>query len=38
VILAEMGELELLGQMHKVSFKRRIQILDEYLPRPEATV
>lgn len=38
VILAEMGELELLGQMHKVSFKRRIQILDEYLARPEATV
>ena len=38
VILAEMGELELLGRMHKVSFKRRIQILDEYLARPEATV
>ena len=38
VILAEMGELELLGRMHKVSFKRRIQILDEYLASPEATV
>ena len=38
VILAEMGELEILGRLHKVSFKRRIQILDEYLARLEATV
>ena len=38
VILAEMGELDLLSRMHKLSFKRRIQILDEYLARPEATV
>jgi DNA repair protein RadA len=37
VILAEMGELDLLGRMHKLSFKRRIQILDEYLAKPEAT-
>src|SRR5262249_16921073 len=38
VILAEMGELNLLSRMQKVSFKRRIQILDDYLARPEATV
>ena len=38
VILAEMGELNLLSRMQKLSFKRRIQILDEYLARPEATV
>jgi hypothetical protein len=38
VILAEMGELNLLGRMHKLSFKRRIQVLDEYLARPEGTV
>ena len=38
VILAEMGELDLLSRMHKVSFKRRMQILNEYLATPEATV
>jgi hypothetical protein len=38
VILAEMGELDLLSRMHKVSFKRRVQILDEYLASREATV
>ena len=38
VILAEMGELDLLGRMHKLSFKRRIRILDEYLARPEVPV
>ncbi len=31
VILAEIGELNLLSRLHKLSFKRRIQILDEYL-------
>ena len=31
VILAEIGELNLLSRMHKLSFKRRIEILDEYL-------
>ena len=38
VILAEMGELDLLSRMLKLSFKRRMQILDEYLARPESTV
>ncbi len=38
VILAEIGELDLLSRMHKLSFRRRIQLLDEYLARPEATV
>jgi DNA repair protein RadA len=38
VILAEMGELDLVSRMHKLSFKRRLQILDEYLAKPEATV
>jgi len=37
VILAEMGELDLLGRMHKLSFKRRVQILGGYLAKPEAT-
>jgi Helix-hairpin-helix domain len=31
VILAEIGELNLLSRLHKLSFKRRIEILDEYL-------
>jgi hypothetical protein len=38
VILAEMGELDLVSRMHKLSFKRRLQILDEYLAKAETTV
>jgi hypothetical protein len=38
VILAEMGELDLLDRMHKVSFKHRILILDEFLATSEAVV
>ncbi len=35
VILAEMGELKVLSQIHKLSFKRRLQILDAYLAETE---
>jgi hypothetical protein len=38
VILAEIGELNLLSRMHRLSFRRRIQILDEYLARPGSMV
>jgi len=38
VILAEIGELDLLDRMHKLSFKRRIGILEEYLAMQAATV
>ncbi len=38
VILAELGELDLLGRTHRLSFKRRVQILDGYLAKSDATV
>ena len=38
VILAEIGELELLSQISKLSSKRRIQTLDEYLTRSKTAV
>jgi hypothetical protein len=38
VVLAEMGELDLLDRMHKMPFKQRIQILDEYLANSEGKV
>jgi hypothetical protein len=38
VILAEIGELELLSRMLKLSSKRRIQALDEYLAGTETAV
>lgn len=38
VILAEMGELNLLSRIHTLSFRRRIRTLDEYLARAGATV
>jgi hypothetical protein len=37
VLLAEMGELDLVNELQKLSFERRIQRLEEYLATPYAT-
>ena len=34
VLLAELGELEMVDELQKMSFERRIQRLEEYLARP----
>jgi hypothetical protein len=38
VMLAEMGELDLIDRMRTLSFKRRIQVLDQYLSELEGNV
>jgi hypothetical protein len=38
VLLAEMGELDLVNELQKLSFERRIQRLEEYLMSPPATM
>jgi len=38
VLLAEEGEVELVNQLKKLSFDRRIRRLEEYLDRPPATL
>jgi len=37
VLLAEVGELELVKELQKMSFERRIRRLEEYICRPSAT-
>lgn len=37
VLLAEIGELELVNELQKMSFERRIQRLEEYISSPSAT-
>ena len=38
VVLAEMGELELVNEIQKLSFERRIRRLDDFLASPPATM
>jgi hypothetical protein len=38
VLLAEVGELELINELQKLSFDKRIQRLEEYLASPPATL
>jgi hypothetical protein len=38
VILAEMGELDLVAELQKLSFERRIRRLEEFLSSPTATI
>jgi hypothetical protein len=37
VLLAEIGELELVNELQKMSFERRIERLEEYISSPSAT-
>lgn len=38
VLLAEVGELELVNELQKLSFERRIERLEEYLASPSTTI
>lgn len=38
VLLAEVGELDLIDELQKMSFERRIQRLEEYISRPSGSV